>query len=183
MADSDLLLPLSDVPYYQTVFVVRSSDGGHTWGPPVEVASESGKAFEEPCLLALDETRLLMLLRENRTHHVHQCVSKDGGHSWSEPEQTPILGYPADLIRLPDGRLLCAYGFRYEPYGIRAVLSQDEGQTWDMAHPVVLRDDFANRDLGYPAPVLLPDGRLFVVYYGQDTDGVTCIWATTAGLE
>lgn len=183
LANGDLLLPLSDVPNYRTVFVVRSSDGGRTWAAPVVAAAEAGKEFEEPSLLALDDQRLIMLLRENTTHFLHQCTSTDGGHTWHGLRPTPILGYPPHLLRLPDGRLLCTYGYRYVPYGIRAVLSVDEGRTWDVDHPLMLRADLPNRDLGYPASLLMRDGRIFTIYYGQDTDGVTCIQATSYTIE
>jgi hypothetical protein len=183
LPNGDILLPLSDAPNYRTVFVVRSGDGGRSWGAPIEAARAPGKEFEEPCLLALDDKRLIMFLRENKSHYLHQCHSTDGGHTWSLPISTPILGYPAHLLRLPDNRLLCTYGYRYEPYSIRAVLSNDDGQTWDADHPLILRDALPNRDLGYPATVMMGDGRLFTVYYAQDSDGVTCIWGTRFALE
>lgn len=183
LVKGDILLPLSDVPYYRTVFVVRSSNGGRSWGATVEAARAPGKEFEEPCVLALDNDRVIMLLRENTTHYLHQCESTDGGRTWSEPVPTPILGYPAHLLRLPDGRILCVYGYRYPPYSIRAVLSTDEGRSWDAEHPLIVRDDLPNRDLGYPSSILMDDGCIFTVYYGQDKDGVTCIQATRYLLE
>ena len=36
---------------------------------------------------------------------------------------------------------------------------------WDMTHRRVIRDDFPNRDVGYPSTVLLPDGRVLALYY------------------
>jgi len=41
-----------------------------------------------------------------------------------------MVGNPPHLIRLRDGRLAVTYGYRSPPYGIRARLSADEGQTW-----------------------------------------------------
>lgn len=183
LANGDILLPLSDVPNYRTVFVVRSNDGGHNWQTPVEVACESGKQFEEPTILVLKNHKIIIMLRENTSHYLHQSFSSDGGCTWSEPQPTPILGYPAHLLQLPDGHLLCVYGYRYAPYSIRAVISADEGQTWDSQHPLSLRDDLPNRDLGYPSSIMMEDGHVFTVYYGQDKDGVTCIQGTRFVLE
>ncbi|MDI3290796.1 hypothetical protein QHF83_46210 [Polyangium sp. 15x6] len=41
------------------------------------------------------------------------------------------------------------YGYRREPYGIRARVSGDGGRTWST--PVTLSDDGTNGDLGYPS--------------------------------
>jgi hypothetical protein len=179
LSNGDVLLPLSDVPNYRTVFVVRSEDGGRTWGPPVEVASQAGKEFEEPCPLDLGDGTILMLMRENKTSYLHQTISRDGGLSWSPPQPTAILGYPADLLALPDGRILCVYGYRFAPYAIRAIVSSDQGQTWHPESARVVRGDLPSADLGYPSSVLMNDGRLFTIYYAQDREGVTSIQSTS----
>ena len=33
-----------------------------------------------------------------QTDHLWQVTSDDGGKSWSDPEMTPMWGYPAHLI-------------------------------------------------------------------------------------
>jgi len=183
LPDGDILLPLSDVPHYQKVFLMRSRDGGKSWDSPVAVAAEEGLWFEEPTLVSLQNGNLLMLLRENSTHYLYQTISNDQGYSWSKPLQTPIWGYPAHLLNLPDGRLLCVFGYRRKPYGIRAVISLDSGVSWDLEHVFLLRDDLPNGDLGYPCSVLRSDGSVYTVYYGQDQDGVTGILASVYWLD
>jgi hypothetical protein len=178
LASGEILLPLSDVPHYKKVFLVRSEDGGRSWSPPELAASQEGCEFEEPSLLLLPDGRLLMMLRDNGSRFLHQISSDDGGHTWSQPERLPIWGYPGHLLDLQDGRLLCVYGYRAAPYGIRAVLSYDQGKTWDSQNILVIRDDLPNRDLGYPCSVLVEAGRVFTVYYGEDAQGVTCIFGT-----
>ena len=178
LANGDLLLPLSDIPNYRIVFVVRSRDGGRSWDRPVDVARREGSEFEEPSLLQLPGGRLLLLMRDNGTRHLHQCVSDDEGRSWSAPQRLAIEGYPPHLLLLPDGRVLCTYGWRQPDYGIRAVLSSDGGGTWDTERTIRIRGDLPNKDLGYPCTIRDRDGSLFTVYYGQDGDGVTCIMAT-----
>ena len=174
----DILLPLSDVPHYETVFVLRSRDGGRSWGNVCEVAHLEGHFFEEPSGVVLHAGEVLILMRDNTTHRLYQVSSADGGWTWSSPVPTQIQGYPGHVVLLLDGRLLCVYGVRRPPYGIQAVLSTDQGKTWEIDHPLILRDDLPNRDLGYPSAVQAADGRIFVVYYGQDKDGVTCIQST-----
>ena len=69
------------------------------------------------------------------------------------------------MILLRDGRLCLTYGYRAEPWGIHARLSEDNGVTW--TEPIVLRDDGSDRDLGYPRTVQRPDGKIVTVYYFQ----------------
>jgi hypothetical protein len=178
LADGDLLLPLSDVPNYRVVFVVRSMDGGRTWSKPIEVARRDGSAFEEPSLVRLPSGRLLMLMRDNGTRQLHQCVSYDDGRRWSPPRRLTIAGYPPHLLVLPDGRVLCTYGWRQPDFGIRAALSTDGGDTWDVERTIRIRSGLPNKDLGYPCTLRDADGSLFTVYYGQDAEGVTCIMGT-----
>lgn len=170
-----VLLPLSDVPHYQKVFVMHSADGGRTWGAPVAAAAVDGFQFEEPSVLALPGGRVLMMLRENVSHHLFMVTSTDGGHTWSSPRRTPIWGYPPHLLALPDGRVACIYGYRRPPYGIRLVISDDGGETWNLDDQLVIRGDLPNRNLGYPAAVVTREGGVFTVYYGEDAAGVTGI--------
>ena len=67
---------------------------------------------------------------------------------------------------MKDGRLALMYGFRSEPYGMRARLSNDKGQTW--SDEIVLRNDAGCWDLGYPRSVQRPDGKIVTVYYYND---------------
>jgi hypothetical protein len=178
LAAGALLLPLSDIPNYRQVFVLRSEDGGRHWGPPMLAAAKAGSEFEEPALLRLASGRLLMLMRDNGTRRMHSIFSEDEGRSWSEPKTLPIDGYPPHLLALPDGRILCTYGLRQPDFGIYAVLGADDGESWDADRVIRIRGGLPNKDLGYPATVLEDDGSLFTVYYGQDGAGVTCIQAT-----
>ena len=117
--------------------------------------------------------------------------SQDGGVSWTHPVETTVEGYPNHLLKLRDGRLLCTTGYRREPMGIRAVLSEDGGRTWDVDGVYVLRDDGGTKstswtvdhgsgapDLGYPISTELADGMILTIYYITLDDGVTHVAAT-----
>ena len=69
---------------------------------------------------------------------------------------------------MKDGRIAMAYGWRAAPYGIRAQVSSDEGQTW--TREFTLRADGMNWDLGYPRTVQRADGQLVTIYYFNDHD-------------
>ena len=67
--------------------------------------------------------------------------SPDRGRTWEPVLKTPVWGYPQHLLPLRDGRLLMTYGYRRPPFGVRACLSSDYGQTWDVANEIILRMD------------------------------------------
>jgi hypothetical protein len=182
LPDNRLLLPLCDIPAYERVYVMHSSDRGLTWSRPTLVAAEPNRLFEEPCALTLPDGRILMLLRENRSRHLWQVTSSDAGATWSKPVPTPIAGYPAHLLLLPDHRILCTYGHRTPDFSIRAVVASGDGPNWGLEPALVIRGGLPNRDLGYPVTLLHPDRRLTTIYYALDPDGVTCIQATTFRL-
>lgn len=180
LPDGTILLPLNDVPHWEQIFGVTSRDGGRTWSAPALIASEPGHAFEEPATALTPKGRLVMVLRDNSgARRMHQVESFDLGQTWTKPKALPVAGYPADLLVLKDGRLLMTYGWRFPGFGVRAVVSDDDGETWDIDHTIIIRDDLPNKNLGYPATVQRQDGSLLTVYYGEDMTGATCIWGTS----
>jgi len=178
LADGTLVLLLSDVPNYRKVFAVRSVDSGLNWQAPILAAVGEGHEFEEPAIVTYGDGRLLAVLRDNSTRHLHQIESADGGVTWSTPRKLDVTGYPAHLLRLVDGRLLMTYGFRQPDYGIRAVISGNDGASWDTAAAIRIRGGMRNRNLGYPATIE-SGGELTSFYYGEDETGCTCIMSTS----
>ena len=157
-------------------FIVRSQDKGRTWGQPVEVARTSGLIFSEPSVAETASGKLLVLSREEEKGYVCQSTSTDGGYMWSPARQLPLWGYPIHCIRLADERMLIVYGRRREPFGIRAAISEDEGENW--GEEIVIRSDLPNANLGYPSVIEYGPNKLFTAYYGEDAAGVTCVQGT-----
>ncbi len=115
---------------------------------------------------------------EGGDDHLWQGVSRDGGQTW-QTRKTGVKGHPpSGLVALRDGRLVLAYGYRHPPYGIRAVISKDEGLTWGTDNIIVLRNDGAGYDLGYPRSMQLKDGTILTVYYFTDDQQVTHVACT-----
>ena len=56
-------------------------------------------------------------------------------------------------------------GYRRKPFGNQARLSEDSGETW--SEPLVISDDGASGDLGYPSTVQLASGELLTIWYEQ----------------
>ena len=95
------------------------------------------------------------------------AYSDDNGKTWSEPYQTPLWGFPPHLLELSDGRVLCSYGYRRAPFGERVCISED-GIDWKLENEIILRDDAATGDLGYPVSIELETGKILTVYYQPD---------------
>ena len=180
MPDGTLLLMFNsraaiDDEWGGGVYVARSYDSGRTWVQPSQVANdpEGRVSFGEPPIVRLSSGRLLTMMRTNE--YLYQAHSDDDGWVWKGVRRSPIWGFPCNLVQLKSGRVLCAYGYRREPFGVRACISDDEGETWNIGREIVIRDDGLHRDLGYPASILLQDGRILTVYYFHGEDGIRFI--------
>jgi len=179
-----------------SILAAESTDQGRTWStigrtnmyPEYHGDDPAGYAYLcEPHVVELAAPRLLAMARyEQRPTPkgrlpalLWQFTSNDGGHTWTEPRPTNILGKPPHLIKLRDGRILVTYGYRHEPYGQRACLSLDGGRSWDYDNEIILRDDAPSGDLGYPASVQLDDDTILTAYYQQERPAEkTCLMAT-----
>ena len=144
-----------------------------------------GNAVEgcEPHALCLPDGKILVHIRvhnrdDGRREHtsiftLYQSESCDGGKTFTKPH--PIsddmaLGAPAHLLRLKDGRIISVFGFRSEPYGVKAIISCDEGRSW--SEPFMLYNNGSIAlDIGYPASCELSDGRILTVFYARPEKG------------
>jgi sialidase-1 len=143
-------------------YLYRSSDNGKNWQRFSTIAS----GYNETAVARLSTGVLLAAMRSNRPQDVATSRSTDGGKTWSAPSVvTPANVHPADLLPLPDGRVLLTCGYRVGPtFGVRGVLSNaDISFAWK--NHFTLIDDATNRDCGYPSSVVLDDGRVLTVYY------------------
>jgi hypothetical protein len=185
-------IPLADGRLLRAFMVVKSkADSGDVYvtmtrdGKTAETVRVMGDPeeklrFTEETLAHQTSAGVVWLLTrvEGGDDQLFQAISRDGGKTWSS-RKSGIVGHPpSGLVKLPDGRLVLTYGHRHPPYGVRAVVSTDEGLTWDTAHLITLRNDGAGYDLGYPRSVLLPDGTILTVYYFTMDDHITHVAAT-----
>ena len=150
---------------------VRTTDAGKTW----EFLSWIGPEPEEfsimPASVRLSETDILVTvrMRDEVRRWIGTYLSTDNGATWTylnEAVPDTGVGNPPAMIQLEDGRICLIYGYRAEPFSIRATLSSDGGRTW--GDHITLRDDGASRDIGYVRAVQRPDGKVVAVYYFTD---------------
>lgn len=153
----------------QKVGICESSDDGVSWRWLADIPTRPGDRHEDYHELHAVETvdkRILVHIRNHNTSNqgeTLQCESADGGKSWSTPHSIGVWGLPSHLLRLRDGRLLMSYGHRRKPFGSQARTSEDHGRTW--SEPIVISEDGAGTDLGYPSTVELAGGDLLTVWY------------------
>jgi hypothetical protein len=95
-------------------------------------------------------------------------ASDDGGLTWQFLSRVNDFGAPGSLVAMADGRLVVVYGYRLKPYGIRAVVSEDEGGSW--GPEIIIRDDGGSWDLGYPNAFEAEPGRIGAIYYFNSRD-------------
>jgi BNR repeat-like domain len=152
-------------------FCARTDDGGLSWRFLSFIGPEPAGYAIMPATVRVSATDLVTTIRRRDPPRswIDAYASHDGGSNWAflgSPEPDAGEGNPPSLLHLGDGRLCLSYGYRKEPFGIRARLSKDAGKTWGSA--VVLRDDGGGRDLGYVRSVVRPDGQILMIYYYHD---------------
>jgi hypothetical protein len=167
--------------------VYASTDGGR-WNflsfitPQIEGGSAVSDRTELPLFgairhfyarpLALRDGRILASLRFQRDARgifwTDIFESEDGARTWRFLSRVNDWGAPGDIVETQDGRIVCVYGYRLAPFGIRARVSEDGGRSW--GSEIVLRDDGGSWDLGYPRVVEAAPGRLLTVYYFNRKD-------------
>lgn len=157
--------------------MVRSRDGGRSWGDETVIA----RGWNETSVLELPNGDLLAALRRaDSTALVGIARSSDGGRTWSEPQPvTRPMQHPADLTLLQDGRVLMTFGRRIggEPMGCGLLLSSDGGKSWDTTREIVLAGDSGGGDCGYPSTVQMDDGTLVTaLYYANGSAGSKRWW-------
>lgn len=173
--------PTANFRFYES-WLLRSEDDGNTWNfLTVAADPEQKRSFGETSIEEAANGDIVAMMRTEPALGTKMWTahSTDRGKTWSKAVETNLHGHPPHLLTLSDGNMLCAYGFRDEPIGIRAALSRDNGRTWLEEDIVSLRSDGSGRpsDNGYPLTVELEDGSLVSVYY-ITRDGITGIEAT-----
>ncbi len=169
----------------------HSKDKGHTWKvlsrilfKPDGIADKRGEnGFEEPAFEIAADSSFVCVFRTGNASPMYKTISKDKGHTWSEPEPFTPNGVKPRLFRLKNGVLVLASG---RP-GIQLRFSLDgTGNTWttpiDMI-PFMNADGTYTQDVscGYAGYLDADEDSFYLVYSDfttKNAEGLTrkSIW-------
>jgi len=167
-------------PKEMTLFKTISTDGGLTWGEPVEIYRNHEVHLCEPGVVrSPDGSQLAMLLRENtRRRNSFVMFSDDEGETWTEPRELPgaLTGDRHTGKYGPDGRLFISFRDR-SPQGTTSPTEgdwagwvgtyEDIVQRRQGQYRVRLMDNHRGHDCAYPGVEVLPDGTFVTTTYGH----------------
>ena len=168
-----------------TCGLFRSTDGGKTWGDWSVIASGSEDilSFEYCSVLPLHDGTILAVFTGRRLQRsadapqvIMRYFSKDGGRTWSEPDQLCVGSCPA-LESVGETTTVCAYTI-WCGWGNMNVLVSDDGMRSFYQDQVFVELACLPIPENYPRTLLYPDKELERI--GQNN---RCpFWAYNPGL-
>ena len=175
--------------------ITRSHDGARSWEPWRRVQGPVDNRYYFDLRLArLADDGLLAAfwthdMKNDSGLNVHTAFSKDAGETWSDPQDAGFWGQVTDVLGLRSGRVIAVTNHRREPMGVRAVLSDDGGASFDEEHhlelwgidparvrsaPVLSKkrdlvedafDSYHHFTFGTPSVTQVSDGTIIVAFY------------------
>lgn len=177
--------------YFSQGCIRFSSDEGKTWSKEINVPQWKGASEIVLCrakngdLVAacrIDNPVKFLGTDNDQYSGLATSVSKDNGYTWSELNHLYDWGrHHPHVITMPNGEIVMSYVVRNGyvagkdglcRFGIEAVVSKDNGKTWDLDHKYILASNNSimsgNREnWGSPqstSNVLLPDGSILTTF-------------------
>ena len=175
-------------PYGSKAIAFISDDEGINW-KMTDVMDEWSKKighYEQKQVLLSDGRLLAVCWTLNHASRSNlpnrYTFSSDGGDSYGQLLESPLLGETCTPLALGDNHILCIYRRTDRP-GLWAHLAVIEGQSWkSLAEAPLWGTDVIAREttgasllrqmstlrFGYPAAVRLSSGEVFIVFWGYE---------------
>lgn len=153
-------------PQKTSVHLLVSGDKGLTWNYTAPIAVDKKTGFNETSVYETPKGNIIAFLRTEGLND-QACIARstNGGKSFGKWESMGFQGHPLQALRLRDNRVLLVYGYRHQPFGIRARILNPECTDFATAPEFIIRKDAGNGDIGYPWSVQLDSKHVLVVYY------------------
>ena len=157
----------------------RSRDGGRTWGdelwlPPEWLTSEGAitRARDGALVVALRTAQAPGLpSHSDHWRRITTARSVDEGKTWTDHQVYFQYGkVHSRLLVLRNGDILLTYAARMGEldgqmyHGIEAVLSRDNGKTWDWENRFILFRWAMHQSMHSPQSIELADGRILTLF-------------------
>lgn len=182
-------------PVQVMVVELMSRDRGRTWSEAIPIAggSDRTKSFWHARIIKRGDGRLIAYLwtgdaQRERFLPLHRIVGDRLGRTWSEPRAVSIRGqtnYPVDLGA---GRIFLVYTVREsESPGIYAVISTDDGESFDADCRVQLWDAYGKTSLGVTRSDTYPTSHDNIAFGAphavrlSNGDVLASFWCSQAG--
>ena len=171
-------------------YMRSSMDEGRTWGEAVRVPEWDG--VNEVYIARAKNRDLIAACRTVVPERYHNdidhyeglgiSISKDNGNTWSKVKKLYDWGrHHVSIVLMLNGDLVMSYVVRkgyidtpdgYPQFGLEAVVSHNNGQTWDLDHRYILavwKGTVLGGNSWWSGPfssasVLLPDGSILTAY-------------------
>ncbi len=164
-------------------YLMYSDDKGLSWHYLSVVAEDPKISFNETSIYETPKGDLVAFLR-TANFDDQACIARstDGGKTFKW-ESMGFKGHPLQALRLPDNRVFVCYGYRHQPYGIRARILNAECTDFATAEEIVIREDGGSGDIGYPWAVMLGKNQILVSYYYNLNNGTRHIAGSILELQ
>lgn len=164
-------------------YKLNPNDGSMEYISTIESPwTDKGCWSYEPHAIGLPDGKIIcqfrvestMFMGENqqvsRVFTIFQTESFDNAKTWTKPHQIvgDSEGSPPHLFLHSSGTLICTYGYRNAPYGVKVMFSKDGGENWSQSE-LLYDNNSVSADIGYPATAELDDGSLLTVFYAHRT--------------
>ena len=176
---------------HQQGYIRFSDDMGKTWNPSIKVPQ--WKEVSEVALIRAANGTLVAACRTDippskaaewidHFEGLGISTSQDNGVTWSTVEKLYDYGrHHPSLVLMPGGRLVMSYVVRkgyvdtpdgFPQFGIEAIVSSDNGRTWDLDHRYILYAWKGNRQgenkwwasCQATSTILLPDESMLTAF-------------------
>jgi hypothetical protein len=154
------------------VYLSRSTDGGHTWGDPVELSGQSQSVFGQRVVRSGD--RLLVVWQDKRTgrDRLFAVSSSDGGMTWTPPtridhlpDNLPTDAFAPSVVMSPAGEVFVTWNdARHGRDDVFMGRSADGGRTWDDKDVRLDMDEAGTGVSRFPNIARAADGRIAVAW-------------------